>query len=192
MASASILAGLFRRHSEDAAGGRRGRRGARARFRAEVAPLEPRSLLAAAGLEMPLAPEGSPGRYNTVSSLSDVLFTGNDVVGDTPIKQITFYNNTNQTLYPFFYDPNTGRSETGYYYDPFDGHNEEYRGYIGYTSDGKNYLGLPAGQSITVNMPYVFWDSGRAAVATDPTDFLPKDPNTSKASPITNPFFFFI
>ena len=69
---------------------------------------------------MPLAPAGSPDRYNTVGSLSDVLFVGNATVGDVPVKQITLFNNTRQTMYPFLYDPNTGRSTTGSYYDPFD------------------------------------------------------------------------
>jgi len=183
----------FRLGSLLQAGGRRRRRrpGAAPGFRAEVATLEPRSLMSATPVEMPLAPAGSPGRYDTVGALSDVLFVGNDTVGPVPTKQVTFYNNTSQTVYPFLYAPNTGKSSTGYYYDPFDGHNEEYRGYIGYSQGGVSYLGLPAGQSITVDVPFVFWDSGRAAVATDPADLLPSDPDTSKNSPITNPFFFF-
>ncbi|WP_165070584.1 hypothetical protein [Paludisphaera rhizosphaerae] len=161
------------------------------RFKAEVGRLEERSMMSADPLEMPLAPEGSPGRYNTVASLSDVLFTGNDLVGNVPIKKITLYNNTKETIYPFLYDPNTGKSKGAGYYDPFDANNEEYRGYIGYKVGDKFYLGLEPDHSITIDVPLVFWDSGRAAIATDPTDFLPSDPNTSKSSPITNPFFFF-
>jgi hypothetical protein len=166
------------------------RRHKRARhFAAQVSPLEGRRLMSA--LEMPLAPPDSPTRYDTVDSLSDVLFVGNATVGNVPVKQVTLHNNTKQTIYPFLYDPNTGQSTTGGYYDPFDGHNQEYRAYIGYTKDGKDYLGLQDGHSITIDVPLVFWDSGRAAIATDAADFLPKDPDTSKASPITNPFFFF-
>jgi hypothetical protein len=60
-----------------------------------------------------------------------VLFLGNATVGNVPVKQITLYNNTKQTIYPFLYDPNTGQSKDGGYYDPFDGHDQEYRGYIG-------------------------------------------------------------
>ena len=68
------------------------------RFKAQVARLEERQLMSAAPLEMPLAPAGSPGRYDTVASLSDVLFTGNNVVGDVPIKTLTLYNNTADTV----------------------------------------------------------------------------------------------
>ena len=159
------------------------------KFVARVSLLEERCLMST--VELPLAPPGSPGRYDTVDSLSDVLFVGNATVGNVPVKQIRLFNNTKHTIYPFLYDPNTGKSTTGNYYDPFDGHNEEYRGYIGYTNNNKDYLGLQVGHSITVNVPLVFWDSGRAAIATDPTDLLPTDPGTSKGSPITNPFFFF-
>ncbi|WP_165251234.1 hypothetical protein [Paludisphaera soli] len=165
------------------------RRKVAARFAVGAAILEERQLMT--GVEMPLAPPGSPDRYNTVGALSDVLFVGDATYGDVPVKQITIYNNSAQTMYPFLYGPNTGQSTAGGYYDPIDDHNEEYRGYIGYAQAGVNYLGLLPGQSITVNVPLVFWDSGRAAVATDPADLLPTDPNTSKNSPITNPFFFF-
>lgn len=161
------------------------------RFKVEVLRLEERSLMAAAPLEMPLAPAGSPGRYNTVASLSDVLFTGNNVLGDVPIKQLTLYNNTQDTVYPFLYDPNTGKAEGSGYYDPMDAINEEYRAYVGYKEGDKNYLGLEPNHWITISVPLVFWDSGRAAIATDSADLLPADPNTNKNSPITNPFFFF-
>ena len=143
------------------------------------------------GVEMPLAPSGTYGRYDTVSHLNQVLFLGNSVVGNVPVKEVTFYNNTKYTTYPFLYDPNTGQSTTGGYYDPFDPNNEEYRAYIGYTENGKDYLGLQSGHSITINVPLVFWDSGRTAVATDASNLLPTDLSTNKNSPITNPFFFF-
>ncbi|MDR3639465.1 MAG: hypothetical protein P4L84_37035 [Isosphaeraceae bacterium] len=169
--------------------GRGRRRTSAARFATQDWLLEDRCLLS--DLEMPLAPDSTYGRYDTVSSLSDVLFVGNATVGSVPVKQITLYNNTAQTIYPFLYDPNTGKSTAGGYYDPFDGINQEYRGYIGYTSGGNDYLGLQVGHSITINVPFVFWDSGRAAIATDGANLLPTDTNTSKNSPITNPFFFF-
>jgi hypothetical protein len=164
-------------------------RKAACQFRANVLPLEDRCLMA--HLEMPLAPAGSFGRYDTVGSLSDVLFVGNSTLGTAPTKQMTLYNNTDQTVYPFLYDPNTGESTAGGYYDPEDEYNQEYRGYIGYSENGKDYLGLQAHHSITINVPFVFWDSGRGAIATDPKLFLPEDKNTSKSSPATNPFFFF-
>jgi len=170
------------------------RNSARRRRGTPLAPqdwlLEDRCLLST--LEMPLAPPRlGYGPYDTVGSLSAVLFVGNREVGNVPVKQLTLFNNTNQTIYPFLYDPNTGKSTTGGYYDPFDLHNQEYRAYIGYTKDNKDYLGLQVGQSITFDVPLVFWDSGRAAIATDPANLLPTDTNTNKSSPITNPFFFF-
>lgn len=173
-------------------------------FTAEVALLEERQLMsttrhhrlpgrltATTQYEMPLAPAGSINKYDTVAKLSDVLFTGAPDVGNTPIKQLTLYNNTTETIYPFLYDSNTGQSDAGGYYDPRDKHNQQYRGYIGYRVGQTDYLGLEPGHSITINVPFVFWDSGRAGIATDGADLLPKDPNTSKASPTTNPFFFF-
>ncbi len=185
----SVADGLFRRALRPRLARRKRR--STSRLVAEVTTLEGRQLLATAGVQMPLAPPGSPGTYNTVSSLSDVLFLGNSTVGNVPVKQITLYNNTKHTIYPFLYDPNTGQSTTGGYYDPFDAHGQQYRAYIGYTQNGVDYMGLEAGHSITINVPLVFWDSGRAAIATDASHFLPTDPNTSKASPVTNPFFFF-
>ena len=144
-------------------------------------------------LEMPQAFGSTEKKpiYNTVGSLSDVLFVSNSIVGATPMKAITITNNESHTIYPILYDPNTGKSTTGNYYDPIDMHNQEYRGYIGYTANGHDYLGLQAHHSVTIDVPLVFWDSGRAALATDPYSLLPKDPNTSKASATTNPFFFF-
>jgi hypothetical protein len=68
---------------------------------------------------------------------------------------------------------------------------QEYRAYVGYTKDGKDYLGLPKGDSIQIWVPLVFWDSGRADIATSDAGFLPKDPDTSKATAITNPFNFY-
>jgi hypothetical protein len=150
--------------------------------------LEDRCLLSE--IEMPLAPQGSPDRYNTVAELSNVLFVGNATVGTVPVKQLTLYNNTEQTIYPFLYDPNTGQSTAGGHYDPFDGINQEYRGYIGYREGATDFLGLKVGDSITITVPFVFWDSGRAAIATDGASLLPTDINTNKNSPVTNPFFF--
>ena len=54
-----------------------------------------------------------------------------------------------------------------------------------------NYLGLQPGHSITIDVALVFWDSGRAAIATDSAGFFPADTNTDHNSPITNPYFFF-
>ena len=154
------------------------------RFTAQVARLEDRLLMSKdVVLEMPQAFGSTEKKpiYNTVGSLSNVLFVSNSIVGATPMKAITITNNESHTIYPILDDPNTGKSTTGNYYDPIDMHNQEYRGYIGYTANGHDYLGLQAHHSVTIDVPLVFWDSGRAALATDPYSLLPKDPNTSKA-----------
>jgi hypothetical protein len=95
-----------------------------------------------------------------------------------PDKQITFTNNLSTTVYPFMRDANSTVDERASgqnpqffqgLYDPIDQMNEEYRGYIGYTLNGKNYLGLLPGMSITVDVPLVFWDGARCEIATDGT-----------------------
>lgn len=98
-------------------------------------------------------------------------------------KTVTITNNSTKVVYPFFYDANSGQSPKGHdfpgmgSYDPYDPYNQGYRGYIGYTgSEGKEYFGLLPGQTITVPVPLVFWDSGRLYIATDSADFLGNGP----------------
>ena len=111
-----------------------------------------------------------------LKTLTPVLFDNPSV----PLKRITLFNNSNQTVYPMIYAENTAEDkQPGQYfgkglYDPFDALAQEYRGYIGYqvkNSDGTkgDYLGLPAHQQIVVSVPLVFWDSGRIAISTDGT-----------------------
>jgi hypothetical protein len=163
------------------------------RFTAQVSVLEERWLMSRADtpLEMPLAPDGLPGRYDTVNSLSQVLFTGDSQVPVPQNKEITFKNNTKHTVYPFLYDANTGKAMGYGYYDPKDPNNQEFRAYIGYKKGNKDYLGLEPGHKITLWVPLVFWDSGRADIATSDLGFLPKDPETNKNTAITNPFNFY-
>jgi hypothetical protein len=136
------------------------------------------------------------GLDTTNHNIKAVLFTGNNVIGNTPPKTITFYNNSVNTIYPFLYDPNTGKSTTGNYYDPLEtglnpgGHNEEFREYVGYTKEGMDYFGLQPGAWITIPVPLVFWDSGRFGIATDKTNLLPADKNTDSKNQVNNPFHF--
>lgn len=97
-----------------------------------------------------------------------------------PVKTITFTNNTDNTVYPFFVAANSNSM-----YDTQDPSTKNYRGYIGFTWNGSNYLGLPAGQTIIVTVPIVFWDSGRIYVASNNTDLInhEKDGETSVANP---------
>jgi hypothetical protein len=101
--------------------------------------------------------------------------------GTVPTKSVTFTNNSNnkETIYPFVYSPNNAAI-----YDPIDQTADEYRLYIGYqAADGKYVLGLPYGKSITVSVPLVFWNGGRADIATDGSDLIPKPSQVNTLNP---------
>src|SRR5262249_28502739 len=83
---------------------------------------------------------------------------------------------------------------TGNYYDPFDSvksgsgdkakPTDQYREYIGYVgTDGSWNLGLPTGATITIQVPLVFWDSGRLNLATDGANLI-----TTAFAGVSNPF----
>ena len=97
-----------------------------------------------------------------------------------PQKLVTFTNTSNnhQTIYPFLYSPNNNPI-----YDPIDTANDEYRLYIGYQKDGNYILGLPYGKTITIDVPFVFWNGGRADIATDGADLLPKPDQVNTLNP---------
>lgn len=128
-------------------------------------PLDVRCLLAADPL-MPIA---------TTPNLGDVFFIGDDKDPAPPPKSITITNNTGETIFPILRDANTGAID-GVFYDPRDNHNQEYRGYIGYEENGTKYLGLPAHETITINVPLVFWDGANVYLATDGRDLVPATP----------------
>ncbi len=100
--------------------------------------------------------------------------------GTVPTKSFTFTNNSNnkETIYPFLYSPNNTAI-----YDPIDQASDEYRLYIGYQTDGKYVLGLPYGKSITISVPLVFWNGGRADIATDGPHLLPKPSQVNDLNP---------
>src|SRR5204862_6006304 len=99
------------------------------------------------------------------------------------LKTLTITNTTNQTIYPILRAANSARDEKSNapngdprsLYDPLDALNEEYRGYIGYQDpkSGKLFVGLLPGQTVTVQVPLVFWDASRVYLATDGTDLFP-------------------
>jgi hypothetical protein len=106
------------------------------------------------------------------------------------MKTITITNTTTKTIYPILRDANTGqdpnntnKNNPGNYYDPQDFHNQEYRAYVGYVQGGVEYLGLPAGATITIRVPVVFWDAENTYIATDGKDLIPANPATE-----SNPF----
>ncbi len=86
-------------------------------------------------------------------------------------KTITITNYGKETIYPFLRTANDGKdpndSNDGYY-DPQDLHTGEFREYVGYTAkDGKEYLGLPPGASLTFQVPLVLWDGDNISLVTD-------------------------
>jgi hypothetical protein len=91
-----------------------------------------------------------------------------------PVKTITITNNsTSDTIYPMLRDANTGIDpSTNKAYDPQDLPGREFRAYIGYQSGTSKYLGLQHGQSITIQIPLVFWDSDNLYITNDSTDLL--------------------
>src|SRR5579871_859203 len=156
--------------------------------------LEDRCLLSATTIYV----ASNPATY-TINTVSDpknnVMFlggtspnTGNFQWGTVPTKLVTFKNDssTKQTIYPFLYDHNDVKS-----YDPIDTTSLEYRIYIGYnagTAQNPKYtLGLPYNKSITIAVPLVFWNAGRADIAVDSANLIPKDNNGGTP----NPFYFF-
>lgn len=95
-----------------------------------------------------------------------------DVTQAPPMKTVTFTNTTNQTIYPFLRDANSGVGAGGYY-DPQDFHNQEFRLYVGYVQNGTDYLGLLPNSSITIRVPLVFWNAENTYIATDGTNLIP-------------------
>jgi hypothetical protein len=107
--------------------------------------------------------------------------TGSYDWGNVPQKVVTFTNKSNnhETIYPFLYSPNNEQI-----YDPIDTANDEYRLYIGYENNAGDFvLGLPYGKTITIDVPLVFWNGGRADIATDGADFLPKSDQVQTLNP---------
>ncbi len=143
--------------------------------------LEDRCLLS--GILMPSNTVLSTGAV--LNDTGAVLYDG--VTGQY-VKHITITNNSNdQTIYPFLEDANSRTATSGDpspapayagtgMFDPFDPLNQEYRGYIGYTQqvNGQTvtYMGLLPGNSITIDVPLVFWDAGRIIITTDGADLL--------------------
>lgn len=129
--------------------------------------------------------------------MPDAYYKGdpNQVVWEdpsVPIKTITLTNNTDHTIFPILRDPNDVKGAgqgTGSYYDPKDAFQQDYRGYVGYATGGKNYLGLPPGDSITITVPLVFWNGARVFIATDPS-FITN--HLKEGAPnINNPFQYY-
>ncbi len=127
----------------------------------------------------------------------------NTPVPQIPDKEVTITNNLTTTVYPFMRDAAStidplassdslpaGQKIFQGLYDPIDQLFEEYRGYIGYTVNGVNYLGLPPGMTITVSVPLVFWDGARMEIGTDGT-YLVNNAKVGDALLSPNPYQFY-
>ncbi len=124
---------------------------------------------------------------NPAANAGSVIFlggtnknTGNVDWGTVPTKTVKFTNSssTHETIYPFLYSPNNNSI-----YDPIDVAKDEYRLYVGFEQDGKYILGLPYGKSITISVPLVFWNGGRADIATDGKNLLPQPDQVNDLNP---------
>lgn len=142
---------------------------------------------------------------NSNTSLSQIFWNGgpplnpNGVQGITAAptyKTITITNTTGQTIYPILRDGNTGKdphndptkgggqkNPVGYY-DPQDFNMQEFRAYLGYQGEHGQFLGLPAGATITIRVPVVFWDAENTYLGTDGTNLTPTSPGAA------NPFAY--
>lgn len=96
-------------------------------------------------------------------------------------KTITIINNSAEMIFPFLRGGNFGEdpnSTSGALYDPQDLTNHEFRQYVGYSkTDGTQYLGLPSGASITIQVPLVLWDGNNTYIASDGTNLTTATPN---------------
>lgn len=123
------------------------------------------------------------------------------VVSEVSPKTITFTNTTNRTIYPILEAANNnvttitvdGQPKVVGLYDPYDATNLEYRAYIGYKEGDTYNLGLRKGESVTIQVPLVFWDAGRILFASDGSDLVPlvdrvAPPSNQPNSP--NPFHY--
>lgn len=132
----------------------------------------------------------------SVGSRDDVMtFTipNIGVVQQVSPKTITITNTTDRTVFPILESANNNvvqSNDNGHkglgLYDPYDAPNLEYRAYVGYRgNDGKYYLGLRPGETVTIPVPLVFWDAGRILIASDGANLIPAVDNV--APPIGQP-----
>lgn len=78
------------------------------------------------------------------------------------MKTLTIKNNGDATIYPFLRGQNIGFDDNAKPpgpYDPQDKKNHEFREYIGFSMGGKDFLGLPKGATVTIQVPLVLWEN---------------------------------
>ncbi len=139
----------------------------------------------------------------TVSARDDVMtfsIPGIGEINKVSPKMMTFTNTTDRTIYPILEGVNsnvvTDKNSPNFglgLYNPYDPVEREYRGYVGYIENGEYYLGLRPGETVTIYVPLVFWDSGRILIASDGANLIPEviqvAPTPQKPNS-PNPFFY--
>ncbi len=175
------LSGLnFRLGFLNNAGRRQRRSQVVSNFSAHVSLLEVRLMMAA---DIPIPIPAS----NPVVELSTIFWNGEATPLNTDkglngipspaaagaAKTITLTNFSPDTIYPFLRTSNDGKDPNDSQkrlYDPQDLQHKEFRQYVGYAmADGSKYLGLPAGATITFQIPLVLWDGDNISLVTDGT-----------------------
>jgi hypothetical protein len=151
-----------------------------------------------------------PGNTPGLAGPSGVLWYDASATDPKFMKTITITNRSpTETIYPFLEDANNRTALPGDpapsptyrgtgMFNPFDPIDHEYRGYIGFSQGGVDYLGLLPGQSITINVPLAFWDALRINFTTDGdvsaggSDLLGPNPAAPLADQLAqaNPFLF--
>ena len=168
MSLADRLSGLnLRSGCAKSARARRRRVNQRWRVAAQISLLEERCMMSADLGGIPL-PTPADDFVPPSQVMSQVNIQAN--------KTITIHNDTEKPIFPIIEDVNTGQNpdNNDAYYDPNDTPGQEYRLYAGYVTKVKgtdqNFLGIPAGASITLTLPMVFWDAGTIQVVADTPD----------------------
>ena len=105
-----------------------------------------------------------------------------------PTKTFSIVNNSPFTVFPVMRDANDATLSTTNLtglYDPYDPTDLEYRGYIGYRTNGQFNFGLPPGTAVTFRVPLVFWNGARMGLVTDGRYLTPgpNEPNPLRYDP---------
>lgn len=123
---------------------------------------------------------GMPGTTVPKDQVMTFAIPGIGVLSEVSPKQITFTNTTSRTIYPILESANNNAVASNAngdrgkgLYDPYDPVNREYRAYIGYKTADGYFLGLRPGDTVTIDVPLVFWDAGRILFASDGANLIP-------------------
>ncbi len=147
----------------------------RASFAPQFLALEERSLMSvavpipASNPHVPLSTIFWNGEPTPLGPNGQTNLPSPESVGSA--KTITITNTGPSMIYPFLRGQNGGidpHATPPAPYDPQDLANHEFREYVGFSlPGGKQFLGLPSGASITIQVPLALWDGDNLYLATD-------------------------